>query len=136
MSTFLVCGVHVVCMHVRHLLLFCVQFAHPKHGQYYDGFLYGDELLTAQQASSLLAGAAGGGVSSAQLAGGVFAGVLAGAAVVVVTTLLLTKNRSLLLHVVGCHDSSPSSLGACMEDSSCTGLTAGTPTESTSTPTA
>ena len=112
-------------MYVCACVPFClVQFAHPKHGQYYDGFLYEDELLL--QASSLA------GSSSAALAGGVFGGMLAGAAVVVITTLLLTKNRSLLLHAVGYYESSASALGACsslglgdMQDSSSSGLTGG-----------
>lgn len=92
-----------------------MEFAHPKHGQYYDGFLYEDVLL--EQAAGL------SGTSGTAMAGGVFAGMLMGAAVVVASTLVLTKNRSLLLHAVGYYDSFASQCTSPMEDTSSTGLT-------------
>mmetsp|Transcript_11885 Transcript_11885/g.19347 ORF Transcript_11885/g.19347 Transcript_11885/m.19347 type:complete len:297 (+) Transcript_11885:62-952(+) len=94
-----------------------LEFAHPKGGKYYDGFLYEDVLL--QQASDMSSSP-----SSASLAGGVFLGMIMGAAVVVVTTLLVTKNRSLLLHAVGYYDSMAAQCtSVAMEDTSTSGLT-------------
>jgi hypothetical protein len=93
-----------------------LEFAHPKGGKYYNGFLYEDLLL--QQATEL-----SNGSSTSSVAGGVFVGMIMGAAVVVVTTLLVTKNRSLLLHAVGYYDSVAGQCTTAMEDSSSTGLT-------------
>lgn len=94
-----------------------LEFAHPKGGKYYDGFLYEELLL--QQATDRSSGA-----SATSLAGGVFLGMIMGAAVVVLTTLLVTKNRSLLLHSVGYYDSMAAQCASGgMEDSSTTGLT-------------